>query len=540
MRGSCFSNTYSARVDDRNSTYCCGTDSFTFQASDGILNSNVATATIAVTEGAPIASNASVTMAHDKTLNGSVHATDPDHDSLTYAQVSSPQQGTLTFNASGTFTYVPPAGYSGTVSFTYQASDGMDTSNLATVMIGVNENAPIAVNNVYDVPHDATFVATNGTGVQRNDKDAESDKLTTVLVTNVSHGTLTLNPSGSFTYIPAAGYVGPDSFTYRDSDGLESSGTATVTFNVVEHAPVASNDAYSIGHNHTLTATGGVGGTGVLGNATDADGDPLTVALVSNVSHGTLSLNANGSFSYTPSAGYIGSDSFSFQVSDGILTSAVITAAISVLERPPVAGNNSYAMVHDQPLSKTAVSGVLANDSDADSDAFTLALVAGPTHGTLVLNANGSFSYTPAAHYVGTDKFSYQDSDGLLPSNVATVTIQVTDAVPVAVNDAYVASVGQSLTATAANGVLANDTDANHEPLTATVVTGPAHGTLVLNADGSFVYNPAAGYSGTDGFTYQVSDGLLSSTATATITIGGAPHPLRNKHDDPGEPGCTL
>ena len=110
--------------------------------------------------------------------------------------------------------------------------------------------------------------------------------MTSILVSNPSHGTLTLNSNGSFLYTPAANYFGPDSFTYKANDGQANSGVATVSLTVthVNHAPVAANDAYSTPQDTALN----VSAPGVLGNDSDPDGDALTAVLVGNPSHGTL------------------------------------------------------------------------------------------------------------------------------------------------------------------------------------------------------------------------------------------------------------
>src|SRR5262249_3164881 len=137
------------------------------------------------------------------------------------------------------------------------------------------------------------------------------------------------------------------------------------------------------------------------------------------------------------------------------------------------------------------------------------------------LNADGSFTYRPAAGYVGGDSFAYAVSDGLSTSSPATVTLTVTDQAPVAANDAYSVNRNSTLNVPAA-GVLANDTDADGDALKAVLVSGPSHGPLTLNADGSFIYKPAHNFRGTDSFTYRASDGALTSgVATVTITVGG-------------------
>src|SRR5207247_4119985 len=164
--------------------------------------------------------------------------------------------------------------------------------------------------------------------------------------------------------------------------------------------------------------------------------------------------------------------------------------------------NNGYSTPEEAPLSVTSASGVLMNDTDVDGDTLTAVLVAGPAHGTLTFNANGSFTYTPAANYNGADSFTYKarDPSGAL-SNVATVSLTITPVndPPVAANESYTTAEEARLTV-AAPGVLANDTDVDGDALTAALASGPAHGTLTLNSNGSFTYTPAAAYNGPDTF----------------------------------------
>jgi VCBS repeat-containing protein len=443
--------------------------------------------------------------------------TDPEGDLLTAVLVSGPQHGTLTFRGDGTFTYTPNPNFSGTDTFTYRANDGEVTGNVATVTITVNpvNAAPVATNDAYSVSENHQLTVAPA-GVLANDSDPDGDPLTAVLVSGPSHGTLALNADGSFTYTPAPNFNGTDTFTYKANDGQLNSNVATVTITVtpVNDAPVAANDSYNVSENNTLN----LAAPGVLANDTDADGDPLTAILVSGPAHGTLALNADGSFNYTPAAGYSGADSFTYKANDGLLDSNVATVSLTVSDDAPVANNDSFAVSKNNPLTVPA-SGVLANDTDANGDPLTAVLVSGPAHGTLTLNANGSFTYTPAAGYTGGDSFTYKANDGQLDSNVATVTLTVNDDAPVADNDSYSTDENTPLTVSAP-AVLANDTDANGDPLTAVLTVGPSHGTVRLNADGSFTYTPGANFYGVDQFSYRASDGQLTSgQATVTITV---------------------
>src|SRR5262249_2400066 len=154
----------------------------------------------------------------------------------------------------------------------------------------------------------------------------------------------------------------------------------------------------------------------------------------------------------------------------------------------------------------TPVNGnVLTNDSDVDGDPLNAILVSGPAHGSLALNADGSFTYTPDANYNGADSFSYRANDGSADSNVATHSISQGE-----VNNPPLPPfpAAASYDVTPVNGnVLANDSDVDGDPLNAILVSGPAHGSLALNADGSFTYTPDTNYNGADSFSYKANDG---------------------------------
>jgi VCBS repeat-containing protein len=297
---------------------------------------------------------------------------------------------------------------------------------------------------------------------------------------------------------------------YRTSDH----DAVVVGLDLLNMPPVAVGDSYSTNEDTTLT----VAAPGVLSNDTDAEHNPLTAALVNGPTHGALTLNADGSFTYTPASNYNGTDSFTYKANDANADSNVATVSITVnaINDAPVAANNAYSTNEDATLS-IAAPGVLANDSDVDGNSLTAVLVNGPSHGSLTLNSNGSFNYTPAANYNGSDSFAYKANDGTTDSNVATVTITVN-----AVNDAPVANPDSATIAKNTSGViyvLANDSDVEGDTLTVVSFTQPAHGTVAYSSKNkNFRYTPAKGFTGTDTFTYTISDGH-GGTATGTVTV---------------------
>ncbi|CAJ35649.1 Ig-like domain-containing protein [Methanocella arvoryzae] len=531
-----------------------GTDSFTYVANDGTANSSAATVTLTVNpvDDMPIALNDDYQVAEDNTLTIAApgvlsNDVDPEGGTLTAVYNSLPNHGTLTLNADGSFVYTPSTNYHGTDSFTYKALtyrglDGTAESDIATVTITVNpiNDLPVAGNDTYTTSEDAPLIkSTVSEGVLGNDADIDADSLTAIIVTSPAHGALSLNPDGTFTYIPNANFYGTDSFTYKANDGTADSNTATATITItpVNDAPTAVDDSYRIDRNTSLWAA-----QGVLHNDVDVEGDNMIVMLVTGVTHGTLALYSNGTFAYTPEDGYLGIDTFTYKVNDG--TEDSVTATVSlIVNKAPVAGDNAYSLNEDTTLA-IAAPGVLNDDADPDGGTLTAVLMSGPDHGTLTLNADGSFVYTPWANYHGLDWFTYKAYDGIEYSEPRTVTITVNSIndVPVASDDSYEVSEDSTLSPQVP-GVLGNDWDADGTQMGAYLVSGPSHGSLTLYNNGSFRYVPASNYYGEDSFKYTAGDGSSNSSA-ATVRIKVNPvndlpsfkNPSYPSRTEPGKP----
>ena len=473
------------------------------------------------------------------------------------ALVVGPSNGTLTINPDGSFTYTPNSDFYGTDSFTYVATDGTSASSPATVTINVvpvNDAPSITVPGAQSVNKNTSLVFSTGNGnpISVSDIDAANGQI--LITLSAANGKLTLGSTSGLTFnsgdgsadasmqfrgtlanvnaalqglsfAPNAGYFGGAGVSIVVSDqgntgggALTDSAGVSITVVNTNTSPDANDDSYSTNQNTTLN----VSAPGILGNDTDVDGDTLNAILVNGPAHGSLTLNADGSFSYTPTAGYFGSDSFTYRAHDGTASSnlATVSLTINFVNTPPVAANDSYSTNEDTPLVVSAP-GILGNDTDVDPQTLTAALVSGPSNGSLSLNANGSFTYTPNANFNGVDSFTYRANDGTANSNLATVQITVNPVndAPVASNDSYSVAEDGTLSVPA-NGVLANDTDVDANPLAAALVSGPLNGSLTLNANGSFVYTPNANYHGADSFTYRTNDGTANSNvATVSLTI---------------------
>ena len=263
-----------------------------------------------------------------------------------------------------------------------------------------------------------------------------------------------------------------------------------------------------------------------------------TIQIQSQPAQGSVAVDAKGAVVYTPpSPTFTGATSFTYNLFDGSATSNTATVSLTVNGNAaaPVANPDSFTTVQGSPVSVQFDRSLLANDTDPDtggSAGLRAVLVTAPTaaQGTVALNPDGTFAFTPNPAFFGTATFTYKANDGSRDSAPATVTITVAQnnfAAPVAGNDSYTVSNNGSLAVPAAAGLLANDTDADGNPLVARptvgpngLVVGPDHGTLAVAPDGSFTYTPRPFFNGTDRFTYQAFDGaFLSSLATVTITV---------------------
>jgi hypothetical protein len=499
-----------------------GPDSFTYRVDDPYDQGNIVTVNLTVdaVNDAPEGNGDAYVTDEDTPLTVTApgvlaNDVDIDGDPLTAMLLTGPANGTLVFSSDGSFTYSPNSNFDGTDSFTYAANDGTDDSAPVTVTLTVNPGnvAPVAAVDSYVMDEDESLDIA-APGVLANDTDPDGDPLTASLVTGPANGTLIFFSTGRFVYTPLADFNGADSFSYRANDGSENSNTVTVSLivNPVDDTPVAVADAYMLFEDESLD----VAAPGVLANDSDPNGDPLTASLVTGPANGTLVFFSTGRFVYTPLANFSGADSFTYRANDGTENSNTVTVGLTVVDSTPVAAADAYMLFEDGSLD-VAAPGVLANDSDPNGDPLTASLVTGPANGALVFFSTGRFVYTPLANFSGEDSFTYRTNDGTENSNTVTVGLTVVDSTPVAVGDSYVMDEDESLDV-AAPGVLANDSDPNGDPLTATLQTGPANGTLIFFSNGRFVYTPLPDFNGTDSFTYAANDGSENSN-TVTVTV---------------------
>jgi uncharacterized repeat protein (TIGR01451 family) len=343
--------------------------------------------------------------------------TDANGDALSIAIVTGPAHGTLALLAGGIVRYTPAANRSGTDSFSYRASDGALESAVASVTITVNP-----INDLPSAEAGGPYTVLEGGSVLLAGSGADVESATLTFDWDLDNDGVFESPGATPTF-SAATIAGPASRTVTlrvtDGDGGRTIATAIITIENV--APSALPDSYTVDEDATLA----VPAPGVLGN--DRDIGALTAMLVLPPSNGGLTLNPDGSFSYTPNANFNGSDAFSYKASDGVAESGPVTVALTInsINDAPVARDDA-ATVAQRGGPRTI--RVLANDSSAPEVGETLTVigVTQPANGTAMVSADGlTVIYANARRFTGIDRFTYTIGDGNGGTATATVVVTV-------------------------------------------------------------------------------------------------------------------
>ncbi len=469
-----------------------GKDSFTFTVEDGIAapSEDVVSITVTPVNDPPVASPIAVTTPAGKPVVIHLSGSDIDGDALSFLNSTAVTHGSL----SGTgpdLTYTPATGYSGSDSFSYQASDGKLSSAPAPVSITITASnvAPtatsFAVTTAEDIP-----VSTVLKGA-----DVNGDSLTYRIITSPSKGTLS-GDAPNLVYTPKADYSGNDAFTYSVSDGKLTSPTATVSVKVtaVDDTPIAYSKTIAVNEDSS---------TAFNLDAHDAEGKILTYKVTTNPVHGVL-VASGRNCSYKPNANFNGTDSLKFTASDGNSTSTAGTVTLSVkaVNDAPKASNASFSVQAGKSIAMTL------KGSDVDGDKLTYTVIKSPSKGTLSGTAP-SLTYTAKSGVSGSDSFQFTVKDASVSSAAATISITLTAATTVAsTSDTIVVPQGGTVTqlASSQKTLLSSDTTEVHQQLTTVLEKAPARGEVTLNADGSFSYRHFGGQNVADAFTYSVTE----------------------------------
>ncbi|KYL33222.1 hypothetical protein A2I98_14425 [Pseudoalteromonas agarivorans] len=477
---------------------------------------------------APKAVNDQFLVNEDQALQGNVLTNDTDEYQgelyINTTPLVTPQHGSISLSESGDFTYTPRANFNGIDAFSYQVINelGMTDTGIVEITINAVNDAPIALNNTYNISADGTLLV-GAPGLLNNDSDIDQDLLTldTTPVSLPSKGTLTLVADGSFEYVGSANMQGTDSFQYRIFDAQGAEAIASVTINALDQnsPPTAANDSYSVDEDTTLVVDAS---QGLLANDTDPNNDTFIIddTYIVSPAHGQLQLATDGSFSYIPDANYYGIDEFQYQVIDTFGATATATATLTINSMPdtPNAQNDEYQFQYNQTLVISAENGLLKNDVNIEPGNLTVNTtpVVNVQSGTLALNVDGSFSYQPDSDALDVDSFTYSVSNEQGLTSTAQVILSKTGSnSPAEANDDEYTLLEDS-PATLLN-VLENDTDANGDTLTLTNVTNTIGSARIVN--NRIEYTPEPNYFGEVTLNYTISDGIADGTPAQSSAI---------------------
>ena len=500
-----------------------GGDRFVYEVSDG--NGGVARAEVLVTIGAenrnPVANPDSVSTKPGVPVNIHVTANDVDPDGdpvllITDPVVVPPASGAAVKLDGGTIRYTPNENFTGIDTFTYEAGDTFGKRARAEVTVLVGNTKPVAAAD-FAVTKPGRAVRIN---VTANDSDPDGDDITLIadpVVVVPQHGGAVKIDGDTIEYTPGAAFTGTDTFTYEIGDGFGMRARAVVTVTVANAKPVATGDAASTQRNKPVKIN-------VVGNDADPDGDLVWLiadAIAVPPSHGTAVRTNDHEVTYTPATGYVGIDTFEYEIGDGSggRDRAVVTVTIANFG-PPVARN-------DRAYTKRGTSvtiDVLENDVDPDGQAFALtaaAITAQPKHGSVARASDRTVTYTPFATYTGNDSFQYEIVDAVGKKDKAWVTVHVgrTRLAPVAVDDAAETPTNQSRSI----NVLANDSSPDGDAIfltTVPILEYPRWGNVTRVSDTTLAYTAKNGFTGTDRFKYQITDSEgRKGSAWVTISV---------------------
>jgi hypothetical protein len=463
---------------------------------------------------------------------------------------------------SGALTYTPAPDAAGVATVTIQAADdggtadgGADTSGSRSFTITVapvNDAPTFAIGADQTTLEDAGPQGVSGwaTGISPGPAN-EAAQNVTFTTSNDSPALFTpggqpaVTPSGALTYTPAADAAGVATVTVQalDDGGTANGGVDAGTPQTMQITLTAVNDApsFSVGADQAVIENTGPQSVPAWASAispgpANEAAQTVTFPLTSSnpalfTAGGQPAVASDGTLTFTPATGAHGTATVTITAIDdggtangGIDTSSAQTFTITITNLPPIANPDTPSIAENDSAGVTF--DVLSNDIDPENDPLAIASYDDSTlaNGSVTPNGGGSFTYTPAAHFAGTDSFTYTVSDGYGGTSTALVTITVSPVPdpPATADDAYLTPQDTTLTQPAP-GVLANDSDSSGGSLTVdtTPVVAPSNGTLSLAADGSFVYVPNAGQTGSDTFTYRATSSItgLSSNAVVTITI---------------------
>ncbi|EPS3431901.1 tandem-95 repeat protein [Vibrio alginolyticus] len=459
-------------------------------------------------------------------------ATDVEGDNLTVEGVTyTGTDGVLTDNGDGTYSFAPNENFNGDVNFTFDVSDGTDTTSAnIDVSVTPENDPPVAGSTSYTV-HEDNSITISDEQLLANSSDIEGD----VAISSVSYsgndGVLEINGDGTYTFSPNENFTGDVSLdvVVVDEDGAVDTTTAGITVLEVNDPPIAGVTSYTIDEDEVIT----ISAEQLLANSSDIEGEVALDSVSYSGSEGIFTDNGDGTFSFAPNQNFNGEVNLDVVVVDEDGATASTTANIDVLpiNDAPVSGDLAYSVDEDNSITLSQEQ-LLAQATDVEGDALTASNLVVDGDATVAANDDGSFTITPDANFNGDIDITFDINDGT-DTIVATadLTVNPVNDLPQPEDQAFTIGEDGVLTFTDQD-LLDGATDIDGDDLSVEGVTYTgADGVLTDNGDGTYSFAPNENFNGDVNFTFDVSDG--TDTVTANIDVSVTPE------NDPPVAGST-
>ena len=518
-------------------------DSFTYKSNDGTQDGNTATVSITIIKvnDCPETTTGSYSLTYNEdvaipalNIGATISDSDLPPDTILYSFVQTNSAlSSVTVNSQGVVSFNNIAQHdNGSLTTTVTVDDqncqidipiyltiipvnDCPTLDNAVADINVAEDSAPLVIDIRNTFSDVESTTLEYTAVAQNSDLIAVSTTSTSLIVQFKE-----NQNGSTNIILTA---------FDGDPGCSPDDIINVNITDVNDPPTGNLDIISVVNGGTINTLNDGITTSVLSNDTDPEGDSLTAQISSGPLNGSLTLNANGTFSYTHDGSATTTDVFYYRPTDGFFPGNTTTVTIFINNPANGVGDTVFVIESGTAtITSDGSTSVLTNDSDPDGDPITAVKVTNPSRGSVTLNTNGTFLYTHDGSNESSDSFTYSANDGKINSAPITVSINVTGTndPPVANNDTIIVDVGATATSLD-NGqtrVTYNDIDPDADSLTVTLVSSPSYGNLTLNSNGSFSYVQGGTMNSGDSFQYKAYDGTVySNNATVNIYVSCSP-----------------
>ncbi|HDM8144664.1 TPA: tandem-95 repeat protein [Vibrio harveyi] len=450
-------------------------------------------------------------------------ATDVEGDNLTVEGVTyTGADGVLTDNGDGTYSFAPNENFNGDVNFTFDVSDGTDTTSAnIDVSVTPENDPPVAGSTSYTV-HEDNSITISDEQLLANSSDIEGDVDISSVTYSGNDGVFQDNGDGTYTFSPNENFNGEVSLdvVVVDEEGATDSTTAGITVLEVNDPPIAGATSYSVNEDEVIIFTE----EQLLSQSSDVEGDVSLESVSYSGSDGILTANDDGTYSFAPNENFNGGVSLDVVVADEDGATATTNANIDVLpvNDAPVSGDLAYSVDEDGSITLSQEQ-LLAQAGDVDSDNLEAVNLTAVANATVVENQDGSFTITPDANFNGDIDLSFDliDNDGASVEVGVDLTVNPINDAPQS-TPVNIAGTEDTTILITQDMLLANATDIDntYDELSAVdLVIDEQYGDLLDNGDGTWSFTPAENFNGDVPMSFGVSDGDLVTPVEGNLNI---------------------